>query len=202
MLNQHREKFQQLSIKIGVVFSKTGLSPNQWTLLSVLPAIACFYLLTQNNFLAAAAFFAAAAFLDFVDGSVARVTGRVTKFGAYLDTITDRYIELLIILGIFFIPLQPFFLSIQAWLLLYLFGSTMTTYAKAAAKEKDLVKKELKGGTLERAERMILLFAGILAANYNSMFLGTAIVALAIGSNLTALQRILKAMETREEAAA
>src|SRR3989344_3001657 len=104
MLNQHREKFQQLSIKIGIVFSKAGLSPNQWTLLSILPAIACFYFLTQNNFLAAAAFFAAAAFLDFVDGSVARVTGHVTKFGAYLDTITDRYIELLIILGIFFVP--------------------------------------------------------------------------------------------------
>ena len=201
MLNQYREKFQQLSIKIGIVFSKTGLSPNQWTLLSIVPAVFCFYFLSQYNFILAAAFFAMAAFLDFVDGSVARVTGRVTKFGAYLDTIVDRYIELLIILGIFFIPLPQFALPIQAWLLLYLFGGTMTTYAKAAAKEKDLVKKELKGGTLERAERMIILFLGILAANYSPMFLSIAIVALAIGSNLTALQRILKARETQESTA-
>ena len=75
----------------------------------------------------------------------------------------------------------------------------MTTYAKAAAKEKELIKKEMKGGTLERAERLIVLFIGITAANFNTLFLSAAIVTLAIGSNITALQRIWKAKNAKEE---
>lgn len=200
MLNQHREYFKSISIKTGVLFSKAGLTPNHWTLLSILPAIACFYFLSQYNFLLAAFFFAIASFLDFVDGSVARVTGRVTKFGAYLDTIVDRYIELIIILGIFFIPLPQIFLPTNLWLLLYVFGSTMTTYAKAAAKEKDIVRTELAGGTLERAERLIILFFAILGAHFSPKILSAALIALAIGTNLTAIQRILKAKNAKEQA--
>src|SRR3989344_3850933 len=133
MLNEHREKFKNLSIKVGVVFSKIPLSPNQWTMLSIVPAIVASWLIAQNQFLYAAIFFAIASFLDFVDGSVARVTGRVTKFGAYLDTVLDRYVEFLAIAGLFYASLPVVFLTAKEWLLLYLFGSMMTTYAKAAA---------------------------------------------------------------------
>lgn len=193
MLYEQREKFKGLSIKIGMLFSKLPMSPNQWTLLSLLPAAISAYLISANLFLEAAALFAVAAFIDFIDGSVARVLGRATKFGAYLDTITDRYVEFLIILGLFFANLPSFYLSASAWLLLYLFGSMMTTYAKSAAKEKELVEKELKGGILERAERLLLLFFGILAASFNPLWLVYILAALAALANTTALQRIAKA---------
>ncbi len=198
MLNEHREKFKQLSIKIGIIFSKTGLSPNQWTALSILPAIIAAVLIVQHQFILGAFFLGIAAFLDFVDGSVARVTGRVTKFGAYFDTIVDRYIELAIITSLFFLELPQVLLPHRLWLLFYLFGSMMTTYAKAAAKEKDLVKTELKGGIMERAERMILLFMGILGAAYNPIILPAILAVLAIGTNITALQRIIKAKNAKE----
>jgi len=132
-------------------------------LLSLVPALAAAFFLAKEKFLEAAFFFAFAAFIDLIDGSVARVLGRPTKFGAYLDTITDRYVEFMIILGMFFASLPSFYFSASAWLFLYLFGSMMTTYAKAAASEKKLVEAELRGGLLERAERLILLFAGIIA---------------------------------------
>jgi len=199
MLNQHREYFNKISIKIGMLFSKVGLTPNHWTLLSILPAIFSAYFLPQFNFPLAAIFFGVAALLDFIDGSVARVTGRVTKFGAYLDTIVDRYIELIIIVGLFFVPLPDVFLPHRFWLILFVFGGTMTTYVKAAAKEKDLVTTELKGGTFERAERLIILFFAIFAAYFNTMFLSAAIVALAIGSNITAFERIWKAKKANEK---
>ena len=198
MLNQFREQFNGFSIKIGMLFSKVGLTPNQWTLLSILPAIFSFYFLTQFSFLLAALFFGIAVFLDFVDGSVARVTGKVTKFGAYLDTIVDRYIEFLIIVGIFFVPLPDAFVSHRLWLLFFVFGSIMTTYTKAAAKEKDLVKTELKGGYFERAERLIILFFGIAGAHFNALFLTAAIAALAVGTNYTALERIWKAKNAKK----
>jgi len=127
-----------------------------------------------------------------VDGAVARVTGKASRFGAYLDTIVDRYVEAIIVFGLLFIGLPEFFIPIYAWIFLYLFGSMMTTYAKAAAKEKEIIPegKELKGGILERAERLIILFIGIIAAAFNPMYLTYVIVLLAILTNISALQRI------------
>ncbi len=82
-----------------------------------------------------------------------------------------------------------------AWLYLYFFGSIMTTYVKAAAKEKEIIGQgnELKGGLLERADRMILLFIGILAAVYDPLFLSGMVILLAVLSNVSALQRMWKA---------
>ena len=165
MLYKNREKFNFLSVKIGMFFSRFPLTPNQWTLLSFVPAFLSFYFLLMQNVLFAAVFFGVAGFFDLIDGSVARVTGRATKFGAYLDTVSDRYVEFFVVAGIFFLPLPSFFLPANFWLFLYLFGSLMTTYVKAAAKEKELVQKELKGGLFERAERLGLLFIGLILVN-------------------------------------
>ncbi|MFH1256882.1 MAG: CDP-alcohol phosphatidyltransferase family protein [Candidatus Diapherotrites archaeon] len=190
MLYRNRERFEKLSVKIGIAFSKIPFSANAWTLISILPAIAAFWFIFQQQFVFAAVSLIVAAFLDFVDGSVARVTGTVSKFGAFLDTIVDRYIEAIIVFALLFVSLPFFFIPAVAWLFLYFFGAMMTTYVKAAAKEKELVEKELKGGLLERAERMILLFAGIIAASIDLSFLVYVIAFLAVLSNFTALQRI------------
>lgn len=191
MLYKNRERFNNISVKVGMLFSKLKLSPNQWTLLTIIPAMLCFYFLIRQNFLLASLFFIFAAFLDFVDGSVARVTGRVTKFGGYLDTIMDRYVEMLIILGLLFCDLPIVYFPSYIWLFLLLFGSLMTTYVKAAAKEKDLAEKEIRGGIIERSERLILLFIGIFLATINTIYLMSIIIILSILTNITALQRIL-----------
>ncbi len=191
VLYRNRDWFKNISIKVGLLFSKTGLSPNGWTLLVIIPTIISLYYLLQQKFLIAAAFLLVSAFLDFVDGSVARVMGKVTKFGAYLDTIMDRYVEAIIILGLLFCGLPSFYLPAAAWLFIFFFGSFMTTYAKAAAKEKELTEKELTGGLLERGERLIILFAGILLGAYNVNYLVYIVVMLAVLTNVTALQRIV-----------
>jgi phosphatidylglycerophosphate synthase len=196
MLYSARKRFNNLSIKIGIVFSKFHLSPNQWTLLTIIPILIALYFLINQAFLIAALFIIIAAFFDLIDGSVARVTGAVTKKGAYLDTIMDRYVESIIILGLLFISIPSFLLPIPFWLFLYLFGSMMTTYGKAAAKEKELVKTELKGGLMERAERMIVLVIGIVLASFGTIYLTYVIIILAILSNLTALHRIFIALRS------
>jgi phosphatidylglycerophosphate synthase len=172
------------------MFARLPLTPNQWTLVSIVPAVASAYYLIVQQFLYAAFLFAAASFLDLVDGSVARVTGRVTKKGAYLDTIIDRYIEAILVFGLLFASLPLPNPLPSAWLFAYLFGAMMTTYAKAAAKEKNLVEEELRGGLTERAERLILLFSGILLGAFDKTYLAYTIMLLAILSNITALQRI------------
>jgi len=189
-----RDKFQNISIKIGIVFSKFGLSPNQWTMISILPVLIAVYFLYYQNFIAAAFLFIISSFIDLIDGSVARVTGRVSRLGAYLDTVTDRYVEGIIIIGLVLVPLPPFLIDARVWLMMFFFGGIMTTYVKAAAKEKELVSRELKGGLLERAERLIILFVGILLASIDMMFLTYVLVLLAILTNISALQRLYKAI--------
>jgi hypothetical protein len=98
--------------------------------------------------------------------------------------------EGIIVLGLLLAGLPHFYIPVYAWIFLYFLGSFMTTYAKSAAKEKDLVEMEIKGGLLERGERLIILFIGILLAHFSRVYLTYIIVILAILTNFTALQRI------------
>jgi len=188
---------EKTGIKLGIIFSKLGLSPNKWTLLTLIPALLSAYFLITEQFLLSALFLIVATFIDVIDGAVARVTGRVTKLGAYLDTIMDRYVEGIIILGLLFLQLPDMLLPANFWIGFLVFGSLMTTYVKAAAKEKELTEKELKGGIVERAERMIILFIGIVLAYFDKTFLVYAIVLIAVLSNISALQRIYYAIKLK-----
>jgi phosphatidylglycerophosphate synthase len=190
MLEEKREKFKKIENEIGRIFSKLGPSPNQYTLNSIVFGIFCFVSLVFRNFILALIFFLVSAILDFVDGAVARYSGKVTKAGAYLDTISDRFVEGLIFLGFLSLPLPKFIIEAKYWIFLAFFGSLMTTYAKAAAKEKELVSQELKKGFFGRGERMILLAVTIFVGILNQNLIIYPIFLLAILSNLTAIQRI------------
>jgi len=191
MLEEKREKFKKIEEKIGEIFSKLKLSPNQLTFNSIIFAIFSFLFLINKNLPLTLIFFLIAVFLDFIDGAVARFLKMETKKGAYLDTICDRYVEGIILLGFLFLPLrESLFLPAKIWIFLTLFGSFATTYAKAAAKEKELVETELKKGFFGRAERVILISLTIFLGILNLSWMIYPIIVLAIFSNFTALQRI------------
>ncbi len=189
----NRGRFDGLSSKIGRAFSRFGLGPNAWTFLSVIPALASVWFLVSQEYLASAALFILAGFMDMVDGAVARATGKASKAGAYLDTMVDRYVEFLMVLGLVWLAYQgvipDVYLPAVVWIFVYYFGAIMTSYAKAAAKEKDFIRSEIRGGLVERAERMILLFVGIAAACFDTIYLAYMIVLLALLANITVLQR-------------
>ena len=190
MLEEKREKFKRISNWTGSIFSKLGLTPNQYTLISLVFVLVSFYFLIKERLILALIFFLLAAFLDFIDGAVAKFLEKKTKKGAYLDTISDRYVEGIILLGFLFLPLADFLLPAKIWIFLAFFGSLMTTYSKAAAKEKELTQKELKKGLLGRAERIILIILAIFLGIFNLSWMLYPIIFLAVFSNLTALQRI------------
>lgn len=182
-----RENFEWLGVKVGLLFSRIPIGPNAWTLLSLVPAFLAFVFLVSRNFMLAAVFFAIAAFADVIDGAVARVTGRVTRKGAYLDTIVDRYVEFLVMFGLLFV--LPIF-----WVGLSIFGSMITTYSKAAAAEK--LETEVRAGILGRVERLLLLLLIVLAINFSTKIALYPLVALAVFSNVSAMQRILTALKS------
>jgi phosphatidylglycerophosphate synthase len=184
-------RFDSLSIRVGMIFSKLPFTPNQWTLFGIVPAIVTAWFITQQAWLIAAAFFFITAAIDLIDGSVARVTGRATLFGAYLDTIVDRYTETIVIASLFFASLPTVWVSAYFWVFFYYFGSMMSTYVKSAAKEKGYVNEEIKGGIVERAEKMMFLFVGIALAYFDTEYLVYMLIVLGILANITAIQRIV-----------
>jgi len=190
MLAESREKFKKIEFFLGKIFSKFGLSPNQFTILSLFFAAFSFYFLLKIKLIFALIFYFLATILDLVDGAVARFLKMETKKGAYLDTICDRYVEGIILTGFLFLPLKDFILPAKVWIFLALFGSIMTTYVKAAAKEKEIIKEEVKKGFFGRGERMILILLSLILGIFNLNFIIYPIFLLAIFSNSGALQRI------------
>lgn len=182
------------------VLTSFGLSPNQWTLLSLVPALIGLAMLGAHNLGAGLICFVLSGFIDMVDGAVARTTGQATANGAFIDGVVDRYVELMLYLGLlFYLGRGEFlFLPYEAWFLLLIFGGVMTSFVRAYADHKGLVKDpaELKrmGGLLERGERLLLLYAGMLLGTFDQRWLMIAVVLTALLANLTAVQRVLFAV--------
>ena len=195
MLDLQRDLFKKVEKIVGKIFSSLPITPNQYSLISIIFVLISFYFLIKHNLILAIPFFLIASFLDFVDGAVARYKGISTKVGAYLDTICDRYVEGFLLFGMLFLPLPKILLPGYAWVFLILFGSLLTTYAKAAAKEKELVAQELKGGLLSRAERLILLITSLILGIFNFSWMTYLLILIAILTNFTAFQRINSAIK-------
>lgn len=190
MLEEKRELFEKITQKSNKYFSLIKISPSIFTLTSLIFAILSFVFLLKNNLVLASPFFILAAFLDWLDGKIAQATKKITKLGAYLDTIIDRYVEGVVLLGFLFLPLPKFIFPSSIWIFLALFGSLLTAYSKAARKEKGLSQEKSKFSLAGRAERIILITLSMILGIFNLNWMIYLIFALAIISNFSALQRI------------
>lgn len=199
MLDTRRHWFVDLEKIIGKTLGVLPLAPDHYTYLSVAFALVGLYFMILHNLLWAIIIFLIAVILDFVDGAVARSKRLSTKKGAFLDTVMDRYVEGIIFFGMVFLDLPAVILPGNVWVFLAMFGSVMTTYAKAAAKEKEIVSQELRGGILSRGERMILVFAalllGIIYPDY--LYMVYVVIVIAVLTNITAIQRIYMATKRK-----
>jgi phosphatidylglycerophosphate synthase len=136
MLDLKREWFKPQERFIGRTLGKLPITPNQWTFLSIVFALIGLCFVVNFNFFLALLFFLISGVLDFVDGSVARAKNMASKTGAYIDTIVDRYVEGIMFMSLLFVSLPVIMVPASVWICLSIFGSIVTTYAKAAAKEK------------------------------------------------------------------
>lgn len=195
MLYAKRKYFDQLGEKLGEALSKLQISANQWTTLSLLLATITFYFMVKGDFLIATALLAFTSFIDMIDGAVARATKKASIFGAYLDAVIDRIIEFVTVLGLLFIGYPDFILPMNVWLVSLLFSCLMITFNKAAAFEKGLVRKELKGGLLEHPDRMLFFIAIVLVSNYSLYYASFLIAVMTILTITTAIQRFLIAVK-------
>jgi phosphatidylglycerophosphate synthase len=204
VLGGNRERTRRLTDPIGRAFAATGLSPNALTVLQLVLAVPVAWLLWKGPLLWGGLAMAAAASLDFVDGAVARLTGKVTKAGGYLDSMVDRFVDALLLL-----PLLLRYDSTKVWLAgsVFLFAMTVTSFARARVFQ-DL--RPPPAGTwrrdlLERPDRYLLLVPAVLAqgaldrAGVRIELLFWALVLLAVLSLATVLQRMRTAMRLLAE---
>ncbi len=124
-----------------------------------------------------------ASVFDMLDGRVARLRGRESQFGAYLDSTMDRYSDMVLYMGLLILYARVDTTPHMVLVWVAAFGSFMTSYARARA-ESLIAKCDV--GFMERPERIVLLIIGALS---NRMV--PVLWVIAVLANLTALQRIV-----------
>ena len=172
----------------ALALGRLGLSPNALTVLgSVLTG--CVGLLVAHGwFLAAGLALWLFSLTDTLDGALARATGRVSVFGAFLDSVCDRYAEAGVFLGLVWWYQSVGDTLGLALAYLSIIGSLMVSYARARAEGVGFQAAEV--GWLQRPERIVLLGVGFLAGAVEPNALLVVLAALAVLTTLTVLQRV------------
>ncbi|MBN2121584.1 CDP-alcohol phosphatidyltransferase family protein [Candidatus Micrarchaeota archaeon] len=186
-------KFQE---SVGRTLAFIPLRPNHWTVLALLfGVLGAFSIALLGDLPMGILFFVLGAATDMVDGAVARARNEATKFGGFLDGVTDRFMEALFLFAFMFSPLPEILLDAKIWLAgLVFMGTCMPSYIRAYSEHHGLLtnaKAKAMGGLLERSERLILLILGLAAGVLLGMdyFVSAVILAFFL-SCVTVLQRI------------
>ncbi len=187
--NLVRQRAQAALNWIAGGLNAVGFTPNILTLIGFAAMCVVGVILAFGYFALGGILIIVAGIFDALDGTLARLTRRATKFGAFLDSTTDRYAEGAIFLGILYWYVQHD-MSFAAYLIyLTLLGSLLVSYTRARA---EGIGVECKEGLMTRFERIALIIAGlILTAFLGDLPLLVVLAILAVFTNVTAVQRIL-----------
>jgi len=180
--DQMRVRFRGVLDPIGAFLNRIGLMPNTMTILGLIGNTIGAFLLSQGQFTYGGLIILAMGPVDALDGTMARLRGEPSEFGAFVDSVTDRYSELVIFGG-----LLVFYVQDADWVMALVTyfaasGSVMVSYIRARASSLGY---DTKVGILTRMERYLVL-APTLVLGYP--WVGLWIIA--ILANITALQRI------------
>ena len=154
-----REALKGLSHWTGRAFSRLGFTANVLTVLGVVLSAVASWRIANGAFLSAGLILIGGGVLDFCDGSVARFRGTASTFGAFLDSVTDRFSDAFVFSAFVWFFFAQGDEMVAAVALAAYGGGTLTSYIRAKA---ESLGYDCKVGLLERAERLILLCAGLI----------------------------------------
>jgi len=145
-----------LSLIIAVCV-RLRIHPNLLTFIGVLPAAWAGWELATGHFFYAGVVMVIAAMFDFIDGKVAKETGLITAFGAFWDSVIDRFSDLALSVGLICLYASIGRTDYVLIASLTMVFAVMTSYTRARA--ESLIKK-CKVGFMERRERIVLFMIG------------------------------------------
>jgi len=182
MLSQYKETFHALADPVARLLLRAHVRPNHLTLAGIGVSALAAHALAGGRLRTGAALLLLAGLFDFFDGALARTARQVTPFGAFLDSVVDRYSDMVVLFGVLFFYHRLGDATGLLLTMLALAGTVMVSYTRARAQS---VGVDCDIGLMERPERLIVLIAG---ATFG--LLTPAVAILAVLANLTALQRI------------
>lgn len=162
--------------------NRLGLAPNTVTLIGLAGNLVGSLFLARGELTTGGILVLAMGPVDALDGTMARLRGERSDFGAFVDSVTDRYSELLIYAGLIAYYLQRGDSLMAAGVFAAWGGSVLVSYVKARG---EALGFDVRGGLLTRLERYLVLGPS-LVFGYPSL----GILAVAIFANFTAFQRI------------
>ncbi len=192
-LNSYMVKFFYLIInpdKISYFFGKTlNLSPNLFTIIGLCIAFLSAFYFALGKFVIGGFVLLLSLLFDVFDGLIAKSFEKTSAFGGVLDSALDRYIEILQVSGltIYYDLHGEKYFSIIA--LFYVLGSFSTSYIKAIIEKHEGIKCEV--GFMQRLERMMGFVILSVFSIFNVHIIYWGVLLVAIGSNITAIQRLL-----------
>jgi CDP-diacylglycerol---glycerol-3-phosphate 3-phosphatidyltransferase len=159
------------------------INPNVLTFFGLVINMAAATFLAVGNFRTAGCVIIFAGLFDMVDGRVARETNRVTRFGAFFDSVLDRYSDIALLVGllVYYGTInRPSYVVLTA---IVMAASVMISYTRSRAEN---FIPTCKVGFLERPERIVLLIIGAL---FDRM--APVLWVIAVLGNLTVIHRMV-----------
>ena len=186
-----RDKGSVITYPIGRILGRLGIHPNVVTFAGFVLNIIAGAVLSTGSYIIGGVLVIFASSVDALDGALARVSDKKTRFGAFLDSTLDRLSE-----GALFFGLLMWFVKENMVLETYLIyfvvlGSIMVSYTRARAEGLGF---ECKVGILTRMERIAVLSLGLLLG-----WIRLILLIMLVLTWVTFLQRAISVYKTAEE---
>jgi len=183
MLSRYRDSLRLWTDPVGRLLLRLHLRPNHLTVCGLGVSVATAIAFASGQTRLAGVLLVLAGLFDYFDGSLARASGQVTPFGGFLDSVIDRYSDLVVLLGIVLLFVRAGNGRGIAITMVALIGTVMVSYTKARA---ESIGVACNVGFMERPERMICMIAGAVLD-----LLEPVLWILALLTNATAVHRIV-----------
>ncbi|PIY95915.1 MAG: hypothetical protein COY66_05660 [Candidatus Kerfeldbacteria bacterium CG_4_10_14_0_8_um_filter_42_10] len=183
----------RVTLRMGRVLAKVSSRPNVWTIISVIPAIAGFYLVWRHSIIWSVVCFLLSGFLDSIDGAVARCQDKSTYLGAFIDGTVDRFVDFLLIFSFLFLAMPDILFSFSWWVVIGAYFALMPTFTVAYANHRKAVPdptEKVIWRILHRSEMYPLFLIALLAAAFSLTTAAYLFIFTAILSIITTFQTI------------
>ena len=188
LTDQLRTVFKGVTEPIAGFFNRLGLMPNTMTLLGVAGNVVGAILLSQGNMFWGGILILVMGPVDALDGTMARLRGMAGSFGAFVDSVSDRYSELIIFGGLIYYYAQQNDMLSSIAVYAAAAGSVLVSYIRSRGQSLGW---DTKVGILTRAERYLVLAPALILGAVNSNIPLVGIWIIAVLANVTAIQRII-----------
>lgn len=186
-----RVRFKKVLDRIGGFLNQLGIAPNTITLVGLAGHFAGAIFLARGQFFLGGLIILLMSPVDALDGTMARLRGEPSRFGAFIDSVTDRYSEFLMYGGLILYYASVAETLMVGFSFVAIAGSLMVSYARARGEGLDF---SVKRGLLTRLERYMVIIPSLVLG-----YPRIGILLVAVLANITALQRILEVRRQSRE---